>query len=367
MRTGLCSSNDRSLTTVPFTSFRLDISRLQADWWIVKSKDYATALEFDQLRGVMQEPDSVFKGFSEGAIHFAPTCKSFSATRDCALRLTRVADKYDIPSKVKKRRNTMLRASKTVKRAAREWTAFEPADVDTGAATDPETLQATQDREDDDALSVVSDRESVTSGLSECERIDASSLALPSQPPKGNSTSMDAVRKAAHVRFRTLVRTNSAAAAFVKAARKANEADRASAAAIFAAAAGESPSSTAPNSGRTSPFNIDHLGLPPVPVVRPVLRSAHSDMVIPMQRHNDGAETPTTDDGGSTTPLTPLESPSTLQKAGDAIEACFDSSSKQRVQSYTGESSSRPSRKRRSDSPPPITRSDPLQIDRADT
>lgn len=63
-----------SLTTSLWLSFRLNVSRLHADW-ILTSKDYATALEFDQLREVLAEPDSVFKGFSEGPIAFAPTCE----------------------------------------------------------------------------------------------------------------------------------------------------------------------------------------------------------------------------------------------------------------------------------------------------
>jgi hypothetical protein len=55
-------------------SFRLNISRLHADWIVNKSKDYATALQFDQLRDILAEPDSCFKGFREAAIAFAPTC-----------------------------------------------------------------------------------------------------------------------------------------------------------------------------------------------------------------------------------------------------------------------------------------------------
>lgn len=57
-----------------FDSFRLNVSRLHADW-IVKSKDYATALEFDQLREILAEPAGVFAGFSEAPISFAPTCE----------------------------------------------------------------------------------------------------------------------------------------------------------------------------------------------------------------------------------------------------------------------------------------------------
>jgi hypothetical protein len=54
-------------------NFRLDISRLHADW-LVSRKEYAQALEFDQLRNAMVRGD-VFDGFSEAPIDFAPTFK----------------------------------------------------------------------------------------------------------------------------------------------------------------------------------------------------------------------------------------------------------------------------------------------------
>lgn len=54
-------------------NFRLDISRLHADW-LVSRKEYAQALEFDQLRNAMIRED-VFDGFSEAPIDFAPTFK----------------------------------------------------------------------------------------------------------------------------------------------------------------------------------------------------------------------------------------------------------------------------------------------------
>lgn len=54
-------------------NFRLDISRLHADW-LVSRKEYAQALEFDQLRNAMVRGD-VFDGFAEAPIDFAPTFK----------------------------------------------------------------------------------------------------------------------------------------------------------------------------------------------------------------------------------------------------------------------------------------------------
>ncbi|KAJ3813593.1 inositol polyphosphate phosphatase, partial [Lentinula aff. lateritia] len=71
-------------------NFRLDISRLHADWLISRqgslskvvsirsdiypSSDYAQALAFDQLRNLM-EHGRAFVGFSEGVIMFPPTFK----------------------------------------------------------------------------------------------------------------------------------------------------------------------------------------------------------------------------------------------------------------------------------------------------
>lgn len=54
-------------------NFRLDISRLHADW-LISRRDYAQALGFDQLRNLMQQGDA-FVGFSEADIDFPPTFK----------------------------------------------------------------------------------------------------------------------------------------------------------------------------------------------------------------------------------------------------------------------------------------------------
>ncbi|KAJ8462988.1 hypothetical protein ONZ51_g10550 [Trametes cubensis] len=54
-------------------NFRLDITRLHADW-LISRKDYEQALEFDQLRKVMATGDS-FAGFQEAPIRFPPTFK----------------------------------------------------------------------------------------------------------------------------------------------------------------------------------------------------------------------------------------------------------------------------------------------------
>ncbi|KAJ3744193.1 inositol polyphosphate phosphatase [Lentinula detonsa] len=54
-------------------NFRLDISRLHADW-LISRQDYAQALAFDQLKNLMVH-GRAFVGFSEGVIMFPPTFK----------------------------------------------------------------------------------------------------------------------------------------------------------------------------------------------------------------------------------------------------------------------------------------------------
>jgi len=54
-------------------NFRLDISRLHADW-LISRRDYAQALCFDQLRNLMEHGDA-FLGFNEADISFPPTFK----------------------------------------------------------------------------------------------------------------------------------------------------------------------------------------------------------------------------------------------------------------------------------------------------
>jgi len=55
-------------------NFRTAISRLHADW-LLRKRDYATMLQFDELRNLMSAPDDVFPGFVEAPINFAPTYK----------------------------------------------------------------------------------------------------------------------------------------------------------------------------------------------------------------------------------------------------------------------------------------------------
>ncbi|EGN98984.1 hypothetical protein SERLA73DRAFT_122843 [Serpula lacrymans var. lacrymans S7.3] len=54
-------------------NFRLDITRLHADW-LISRQEYEQALAFDQLRKQM-ETNSTFAGFREASINFPPTFK----------------------------------------------------------------------------------------------------------------------------------------------------------------------------------------------------------------------------------------------------------------------------------------------------
>ncbi|KAK4049626.1 hypothetical protein OIO90_005385 [Microbotryomycetes sp. JL221] len=285
-------------------NFRLNITRQHADW-LVKTKDYNNGLEFDQLRQILADPEGCFKGFSEAPITFAPTYK------------------YDVATKVRKKRSALLRADKPVKRPAREWVSYEPADVDPGSISDPEVLQATRDKDPEDALSLVSDKDSVASGLSDYDKIERDEIPMPagtpSSPPKGNPTVVDALRKSSHVRFMSLVRNNSAAAQVLSKSR-----------------------AGADESGGRRIQTLSIHDLPPTKFIRPVLRSAHSDVIVPLARTSIGD----TSSGGSSADQSEDEDQfariasangvtQVLEPTTDGSEPKFDSSPKQRVQSWT--------------------------------
>ncbi|GAA6053572.1 hypothetical protein JCM3770_005200 [Rhodotorula araucariae] len=297
-------------------NFRLNISRLHADW-LVRGKDYATALRFDQLRDVLASPAGAgcFDGFAEGDIAFPPTYK------------------YDVPTR-KRRRGTLLRlaAGKAGDQARGEGA----AGVEAGAATDPEVpLTSTpatprpgsgtgwggssaMTATDDDTMSVISSVGTIDT--LDCAALDAppntaaaredlASLGLQTAPAKGGETGVDTVRKA-QVRFLTLVKRNSDAAAleYARRAREANEG---------AAGSGTGTSARA-RKGTLS-------GLFPQ---RPILHSSQSAIVVPTARLPseagavaDGAESP--------------EVQVTDEAVGPAAEPVFDTSKKQRVQSWT--------------------------------
>ncbi|GAA6059865.1 hypothetical protein JCM10212_007070 [Sporobolomyces blumeae] len=293
-------------------NFRLNVTRLHSDWLIAR-KEYTTALQFDQLRDVLAEPASVFTGFAEGEIKFAPTYK------------------YDVVHRVKKKRSTILGGGRH-RRQARDgakvpFPSPNPETTeDSGSVSDPEIVHGSKSIGDEDTLSVISSVGTISTldGFDQIERNeldkgDLSSLGLPTPPKKGGETHMDAVRNA-QVRFLTLVKSNSAAAA-AQYSRKRS-------------------SSIVP---KTAP-PIKTMFNPP----RPVLQASQSALVVPMTRSTSaplglsskpseiGAldrSAETTDGEGESKPLKALRGK--VESFVPAVEPVFDSSSKQRVQSYT--------------------------------
>ncbi|GAA5923788.1 uncharacterized protein JCM15063_003766 [Sporobolomyces koalae] len=292
-------------------NFRLNITRLHSDWLIAR-KDYSTALQFDQLRDVLGEKNSVFSGFAEGDIHFAPTYK------------------YDVVHRVKKKRSALIGGrSKKGSREGGVVPISEPNPTDEesrGSVSDPEVLSGTSKPGDEDTVSIVSSVGTISTldDLEQFERedldkSDLTSLGLPTPPKKGAETHMDAVRNA-QVRFLTLVKTNSATAALQYAARKRS-------------------SSLMPKSA------------PPLKTMfaqpRPILQTSQSAVVVPMTWStsaplgvipaNSGSTSDKSDatmDGeGEVGPLRALKQK--LESFIPEVEPVFDSSSKQRVQSYT--------------------------------
>lgn len=77
------SPTSHSIPPQPISSQPFPSSNLQSDPLLnpslalskVSRHDYSDALEFDQLKKVLEEPNSCFEGFQEADIHFAPTYK----------------------------------------------------------------------------------------------------------------------------------------------------------------------------------------------------------------------------------------------------------------------------------------------------
>ncbi|GAA5828009.1 hypothetical protein JCM11251_005689 [Rhodosporidiobolus azoricus] len=328
-------------------NFRLSISRLHADW-LFRGKDIATALRFDQLKAVLAEANGVFKGFSEGDIKFPPSYK------------------YDLPlkSRIRKRRSTILgsrkakkggrggrdRAGSVAKNSVLDFSVAEAeAASASGSLTDPEVSHSTSSaarNDEDDSLSIISSVGTIstlslslipsntpgsptTSGTSyafdplvtrspaSVPKASLTSLGLPAPPMKGNETSMDAVRKA-QVRFLTLVKSNSAAAAIQHAQDK--------------ALALEGNEEDARKMTKDSRNRLSSL-FPP----RPILQASQSAVVLPSSPSLPSgflSSSPMPSGGESS-----ADEETAATRTGDAGEATFaakfDSSAKQRVQSYT--------------------------------
>ena len=172
-------------------NFRLNISRLHADW-LVQAKDFTNALQFDQLRAILAESDSALGGFGEAPIHFAPTYK------------------YDLR---KTTRKLVHKPSRLLRRGSKAVpvqpikngpTRTSPHESDTNSVL--EAAASPTDPADDDAASIASTVDA--DALDALAANQADCPASDSTPDNG----VDPVRNA-RVRFLTLVKHNSTRAA----------------------------------------------------------------------------------------------------------------------------------------------------------
>ncbi|GAA5930413.1 hypothetical protein JCM3775_004385 [Rhodotorula graminis] len=274
-------------------NFRLNISRLHADW-LVRAKDFSSALRFDQLRDVLAETGGCFDGFREGAIVFPPTYK------------------LDVPTKkAKKKRSTLLRLAGAGRTAdkVRERAATDPVALPLGLAPPPPlggTTDGATTATEDDSISLVSSAGTIStmdttldcpldSPQAVAARDDLSSLGMPVPPTEARK---------AQVRFLTLVKRNSNSAA-LEYARRARDASEGSTGA----------------GGRSRRGTLSAL-FPP----RPILRTSQSAVVVPTTTIPACEE----ETGGEGEP----DAFAVDEETGSA-EPVFDTSKKQRVQSWT--------------------------------
>ncbi|KAG6828144.1 hypothetical protein H0H92_009030 [Tricholoma furcatifolium] len=121
-------------------NFRLDISRLHADW-LMSRKEYAQALEFDQLTNIMRRGQA-FVGFQEATIDFPPTFK------------------YDVLRSLKSKRRRSHASSSNVdpgrKRRSRRLTEVEEKEIEELEKKEKEELEAEEGVEAEEGASMVS-------------------------------------------------------------------------------------------------------------------------------------------------------------------------------------------------------------------
>ncbi|KAG0664039.1 hypothetical protein C6P46_001899 [Rhodotorula mucilaginosa] len=172
-------------------NFRLNISRLHADW-LVQAKDFTNALQFDQLRAILGESDSALGGFGEAPIHFAPTYKY-----DLRKTTRRLVHK---PSRLLRRGSKAVPIQPPKNGQPRT----SPHESDTNSVL--EAAASPTEPADDDAASIAS-----TVDADALDALAANQADLPasdSAPDNG----ADPIRNA-RVRFLTLVKHNSTRAA----------------------------------------------------------------------------------------------------------------------------------------------------------
>lgn len=172
-------------------NFRLNISRLHADW-LVQAKDFTNALQFDQLRAILRESDSALGGFGEAPIHFAPTYKY-----DLRKTTRRLVHK---PSRLLRRGSKAV----PVQPSKNGPTRTSPHESDTNSVL--EAAASPTEPADDDAASIASTVDA--DALDALAANQADFPASDSTPDNG----ADPVRNA-RVRFLTLVKHNSTRAA----------------------------------------------------------------------------------------------------------------------------------------------------------
>lgn len=265
-------------------NFRLNISRLHADW-LVQAKDFANALQFDQLRAVLAETDCALTGFGEAPIKFSPTYK------------------YDLqkpPRKLGTRKRSMLlhrhHKSKTAPPATTSSPALSPHTESDAASVQLSASEGVTDYPADDTASVAStiDVDALDALAAEDEDV-ADAPVSPGTP--------DPVR-AARVRFLTLVKRNSTLPALETARLRAQASNR------------QAKDRGAPIA-LTDLFAEDAAKVEPVP--RPILRQSQSAVTTRTARPG----------------ILELGDDNAQRGSFDADEPVWDSSKKQRVQSWT--------------------------------
>lgn len=266
-------------------NFRLNISRLHADW-LVQARDFATAMQFDQLRAVLAEADCALGGFGEAPIFFAPTYK---------YDLRRTARRV-----VKKPSRLLRRASKVV---PVPFSGSAPARSSPPEAVADPTLEAANigptETAEDDAASIASTIDAAALDALAADSIDLSAAAdAPGHPG-------DPVRNA-RVRFLTLVKRNSTRAA-LETAR------------IKALASGRQSTSQSQRPRALAQLFQEEGDDPPSHSPRPILQQSQSAMTARTVR-----------------PGAPERADGVLHNGSNPEhEAVWDSSKKQRVQSWT--------------------------------
>lgn len=260
-------------------NFRLEVSRLHADWLITR-REYAQALEFDQLRKVMKN-GWAFEGFCEAPIDFPPTFK------------------YDVWHSAKRTRSLRKKTESRRQRADSRATVTTPLCVLPEAG---DLVLSEEPATDDDASVVFTDdRRSIESSSIPLSTI-ASVESDPSQP-RGHYapvTVPQPIRPLAAVARTSAIKAKSKLMNFLKSS---------------------TPSSPEP-AETTNHFEPSNLSSTPEETTRPGLHRTISSKLKRTLSGRPGAPLPATDSTDSSS------------DEEDTREGVYDTSSKQRVPSW---------------------------------